>query len=77
MISANEARTKVTNAITDSALKQWVEIENKVNKAIKDNKFSITIDGNIIWTNKIKLEALGYKIISGSQKNEYYTCIEW
>lgn len=77
MISASDARSKINNSITEAAIGQWLLIEKKINQAIEENKYSVTIDGYIIDGNRMKLEALGYIVTTGSKYNKTYSCIQW
>lgn len=77
MITAKEARCIIESGEYQKAKEQYEFIEKQIQKAITEGKFSITIEGSLIDTNKSILKDLGYKIDYGNQYNEHYVSIAW
>lgn len=77
MNRADEANAKTLNSIKERAVAELSKLEEQINKAIADGKFSISNDGCLRWETKQKLEELGYKVKTGNQYNQLYYIISW
>lgn len=77
MYTAKRARAE-----TEAVNRQRVEfgiikLEAKIKEAVKQGKFSVTIDGTVAEQTREHLKGMGYSIQTGTQYNESYTCIKW
>lgn len=78
LISAAEARDRIIKANTASATAQMKQIADAIQGAIDKNEFNVTLyETYIIAANGEKLAKQGYKINSGSERNENWTTISW
>ena len=77
MLSASEAKKKTLNNIKECTTKELSMLEKQINQAISNGKFAISNDGCLQSETKERLTELGYKVITGSQRNEYYYSISW
>ena len=75
--SASEANKMTNNAIDSCITQQLAEISKLTRGAIADGRFSISEDGCLKPETRKKLEALGYKIRTGTQYNKSYYIISW
>lgn len=75
--SASEANKMTNNAIDSCITQQLAEISKLIRDAIADGRFSISEDGCLKPETRKKLEALGYKVRTGTQYNESYYTISW
>lgn len=75
--SASEANKMTNNAIDSCITQQLAEISKLIRDAIADGRFSISEDGCLKPEIRKKLEALGYKVRTGTQYNESYYTISW
>ena len=74
---ASEAN-KMANHVIDSGItQQLAELTKLMRDAITHGKFSISEDGCLKSETRKKLEALGYKVRTGTQYNESYYTISW
>jgi|LSQX01.2.fsa_nt_gb hypothetical protein len=46
-------------------------------KIIESGKYNVSLDGVLEEANRIRLEALCYKVTTGNQHNEPYFTISW
>lgn len=77
MLSAKEANIKTLNNIKECTTEELSKLENQIDNAIKNGKFSISNNGYLSFIAKQRLEDLGYKVETGSQYNEHYYSISW
>lgn len=75
--SAEEARKKVNNMESEMAKKMQEKVAKAIEDAINKFQFSCTIDGHLSNVLLRDLREKGYKVKSGSQKNEDLTSISW
>ena len=73
---------RIANDQTKKVLRKQIEVDetivnSAIQKAIKEGKYSVTLDGHIRPGTKEWLKGLGYKLQTGSQYNKSYTCIKW
>lgn len=77
MITAEEARKETQQQIDAVLINEWACIENAIEEAIGNGKFSISETGYISDKAKNRLVSLGYVVEVGSQYNEPYYSIRW
>ena len=77
MLSACEANKKTLNNIKKCVTEELSKINEQINQAISNGKFSISNDGYLQPETTQRLQELGYKITTGNQYNESYYCISW
>ena len=77
MITANEAREKATYKMHHLASIEMKQIEEMIENAIEDCKYSISQDGTLSQFCRNQLESMGYKVETGTQYNEPWYCIRW
>ena len=77
MLTAKEAKEKAIEACEKNIANELGIIAQSINEAIAAGKFSCTLGKSVSIEVKQKLEALGYKVTSGTQYNESYTSISW
>jgi predicted kinase len=62
LISASAARKESELNMKFAAAKQWEEIENKINMAIRAGEFLIILEEELYENNHAQLVDLGYKV---------------
>lgn len=77
MISAADARKKADESIDNIVTQEIKMIEGKVIAACEEGITTITCAGTLAEKTIIKLQELGYEVVSGSQYNERYYTISW
>ena len=77
MITAKEARERTTYKMHNLASIEMKHIEEMIENAIEDCKYSISQDGTLSQFCRNQLESMGYKVETGIQYNEPWYCIRW
>ena len=77
MLSAEDARKKANEKIDVLVEREIREIEGKVIAACEEGKTTITVDGYLQDKTVIRLQELGYDVVTGSQYNQLYYTISW
>lgn len=77
MISAADARKKADESIDNIVTQEIKMIEGKVIAACEEGRTTITCAGTLAEKTIIKLQELGYDVVSSSQYNESYYTISW
>lgn len=77
MITASEARQKVTDLNLEKYSLQIKECEKFIQEAIENGQFSVTKEISLYLPVRQYLESLGYKVEYYSHRNESYTTISW
>ena len=77
MLTASEANKKTKEIIKECLTEELSKLEEQINKAIENGKFSISNDGYLQSETTERLKELGYKVETGSQYNESYYIISW
>jgi hypothetical protein len=77
MIFANDARKLAQERLKLITSVELDLIEEQINEAISQGKFSISNDASMTPHCKVTLEGLGYKVDVGIQYNQPYYTITW
>lgn len=77
LLSAIQAYHKTKEYLKTCSTKELVEINKRISDAIAEGKFAVSGDGCLQPETRLKLEELGYKVLTGTQYNESYWTIVW
>jgi len=77
LLHAADARKQVEAGLYEKAQKQLNKAAETINAAVKLGQWYITLDCHLEPSVKKTLETKGYKVSSGSDRNEFYTTISW
>lgn len=77
MITAAEARTNTKKCIDEKIDREIKHIEEIVNNAMMQGKYSITENGTLLNQTVKTLKDLGYEVSRGCFRNEQSYSISW
>jgi hypothetical protein len=77
MLTAQEARQRTTDKEKHLVSVEMKMVEELIENAIEDCKYYISQDGSLSQICRNQLEALGYKVETGTQYNQPWYCIKW